>query len=128
MRSDRFSPIRFPKFWVIYFLLSAVLSLIPPLGDDVTAASLASYALGLASLYPLYGYVWNRNFGYQRFWRVIFWVMTVLLFVYLWVVLLILAAHPEAWASIASAMFCVVVLPKLYALWYYSNSNLNANA
>ena len=54
--------------------------------------------------------------------------MSVLLFIYFWGILIVLAAHPEAWASLVPALLMVVTIPKLYALWQYSKSNLNANA
>jgi hypothetical protein len=129
MRTDTYGPLRYPKFWVAYFFVWTVFTIWPPLGSKTSVLSIAGWVINLMSLYPLYGYVWSRDFGFRGFWRIVVLIQLVLLGLSA-IAIIAIAWHQASKGSLADTakVFGSFVLilgitgPSFYAVWQYSRS------
>jgi hypothetical protein len=108
---------RYKPGWVAYaaLLTVAVIGGEFARGQRPDAVAMASWVLSAALLAALWGYALQRGLGSERYWRAVFWLVSV-------TTVLLLA--PVLWRGGAVALFAagltLVIVPAYVAAWAYA--------
>lgn len=115
---------RYPRFWLSYFVLSAIVTLVNALaavhavGRNSTA-SLMGVVFGLAGLWPLFGYVRQRRCPPRWLWIAVFAVGSVATALVVAISLQVAVANGSLVPVLVAIAVLLLGTPYLFALQQY---------
>lgn len=116
---------QYPRFWLSYFVLSVVITLINALGSIAgavgtnSASGLIGLVLGLAGLWPLFGYVRQRRCPPRWLWLVVFAVGAGATATVVVLSLYVAFANDSAMPVLVAGAVLLLGMPYLFALQQY---------
>jgi hypothetical protein len=116
---------RYPRFWLSYFVLSVALTLVNALASIVgavgsnSASGFIGLVLGLAGLWPLFGYVRQRRYQPRWLWLIIFAVGAGATAVVVLLSLHVAIANGSAVPLLVAIAVLLLGMPYLFALQQY---------
>jgi hypothetical protein len=84
-------------------------------GERPGAVAIANWLLTAALLTALWGYVLRRPFGNARYWRAVFWLVTVTM-----LVMLLPTLYTGGTVALAAGALTVLVVPAYVGAWRYA--------
>lgn len=116
---------RYPRFWLLYFVLSVVVSVGNAIYyafanfGSVSASSLFGATLGLIGLFPLYGYVRQRRYDPRWLWKVVFAFSCIGTVAALLICIFVAVSNAAITPVLAGAALVLVGGPYVLALHQY---------
>jgi hypothetical protein len=116
---------RYPRFWLSYFVLSVVVTLINALISIVgaigtnSASALIGLVLGLAGLWPLFGYVRQRRCRPRWLWLALFAVGSGATAAVVVLSLYVAIANGSVVPVLVAGAVLLLGMPYLFALQQY---------
>ena len=107
--------------WMGFFLIALLVTLATPFVIGFSISSMVGLLLGFMWLVPVYGYIWSKDLGFRRAWRVAFWLAAVYFLVAIPLAFAVLVSSPGvSWQWLLLLGMVIMSVANLYALYRYS--------